>query len=73
MNEADHAQINKEAERAASIKRAIQPSIGKPLILNGVRVCIVCEEEIEQERLIAMPNAVRCLYCQSIYERERGR
>lgn len=41
----------------------------RPLLLDGVRVCRLCEEPIAPERLRAAPDAVRCVHCQALTER----
>lgn len=40
---------------------------------TGSSECIDCGEPIEPARLIAMPRAVRCVACQTKYERIHGR
>jgi DnaK suppressor protein len=34
--------------------------------------CMDCGEKISEERLKAMPNAIRCIKCQQIHEANRG-
>ena len=40
-----------------------------PLILDGVRYCMDCKDEIPEERLSIRPGAVRCVQCQTRKER----
>ncbi|SEM78989.1 phage/conjugal plasmid C-4 type zinc finger protein, TraR family [Syntrophus gentianae] len=40
---------------------------------TGCSECIDCGEPIEPARLAVMPNAIRCLDCQSRHERLYGR
>ena len=42
-----------------------------PLILDGVRCCVDCKDEIPGERLSIKPGAVRCVSCQTRKERNR--
>lgn len=34
-------------------------------------VCVDCEEDIDERRLKAVPEAARCISCQEIYDRDR--
>ena len=38
-----------------------------PLIINGIRRCLDCENPIPIERLEIQPDAVRCVACQNKY------
>ncbi len=40
---------------------------------NGVVYCICCATVIPQERLLAKPNAARCVDCQLIFEHKERR
>ena len=40
-------------------------------ISGGQVLCMDCEDEIGAARLAALPNAVRCIDCQSIHEQEK--
>ena len=73
MDDADRAQSLEESTRLAGVRRVTQSIKEKPLVIDGQRVCRSCEEEIEEQRLMITPDAVRCVYCQSIYEKERRR
>ncbi len=39
-----------------------------PLERAGVRVCLDCHNPINPARLCALPQSVRCVECQQIYE-----
>jgi DnaK suppressor protein len=44
-----------------------------PLIIDGLRCCVYCEEIIDADRLAYLPHAVRCVSCQQDHEkRARG-
>jgi DnaK suppressor protein len=40
-----------------------------PLMMDGVRYCVDCKDEIPEERLSIRPGAVRCVHCQTRKER----
>jgi len=67
MDEADSAQIYEEQARERGIRNATQQHNEAPLIINGKRVCIDCEEEINPKRVEAV-NAIRCEECQPFHE-----
>ena len=64
----DLADLRAEQERDAGIAAA-----SAALMCSGSDVCVRCGEEIEPERLEAMPSARRCVDCQNIIEREQSR
>ncbi|PCJ88590.1 MAG: conjugal transfer protein TraR [Thiotrichaceae bacterium] len=39
-----------------------------PLIIEGNRCCLDCEDVVPKKRLKAYPDAVRCVYCQEDFE-----
>ncbi|MBL4831610.1 MAG: TraR/DksA C4-type zinc finger protein [Aliivibrio sp.] len=41
-----------------------------PLIINGIRRCLACEETILTARINAV-NAVRCINCQELHEHQQ--
>jgi hypothetical protein len=63
---ADKASLLEQHWRENAIKNQQQQKV-KPLIVDGVRCCLVCEEHVLPAR-IASVNAVRCIGCQVIYE-----
>lgn len=42
-----------------------------PLIRDGVRLCIDCEDTIPTDRLAFAPHAVRCVECQQDHEHKQ--
>ena len=45
----------------------------EPLIIDGVRCCVDCEEPIPVRRIELLPDAVRCVECQEVHEQyKRG-
>ena len=44
--------------------------VERPLVENGVTLCLDCEEPIPPARLAAVPGAVRCARCQAMKERK---
>ena len=40
------------------------------LVVAGVVLCIDCDDPVQPDRLKAKPNAARCIFCQSQYEKE---
>jgi len=68
MDVFDQAQELELRQREAAI-RAQQ----KALAGEGREDCFLCGEPIGEERLKAMPNAVRCIDCQERRERWKSR
>ncbi|MGZ4974660.1 MAG: TraR/DksA family transcriptional regulator [Burkholderiaceae bacterium] len=65
----DTAQFNNDL---AIQQHLIDHTLPAQLIVDGVVECIDCGDEIPVERLAALPNCVRCIDCQTMYEiRER--
>lgn len=58
--------LQREAEELADIRDAL----GR-LRAGQYGVCIECDDEIPEERLIAWPTAKRCRPCQADYEARR--
>jgi len=67
MDEADHAQIYEEQTRERGIHNARLQHKEPALIINGKRMCVDCEEEINPKRVESV-NAIRCSECQPYYE-----
>ncbi len=63
------AQIVEEREREACVSRVVDRQHGRPLVINDVRVCRCCYDTIPVARIEAAPYAVRCTYCQDLFER----
>lgn len=69
MDFADHASqlTDQEVERhLAEIRRLNAAHQGEP---PALRVCGDCDDPIEAARLVAQPNAKRCIACQRLTER----
>lgn len=61
----DSAQFTNDlAIRQHLIDHALPPQ----LVVDGVVECIDCGDDISKERLGALPNCVRCIDCQTIFE-----
>lgn len=72
MDTADRAQKFEERERSQALAAQQATATETPREVDGVRVCLGCEEEIELPRLAANPDAVRCMDCQTLFERSGG-
>jgi DnaK suppressor protein len=73
MDELDRAQAASEVYEEAAIrshfnKKKLEPA--PDASAGGKRRCIECEKIIPLARIAANPNAVRCIDCQTKYERE---
>jgi phage/conjugal plasmid C-4 type zinc finger TraR family protein len=74
MDDADRAKDLEMEHRRRSVEHELASHIERepPLMINGVRCCVDCQEPIPAERLAARPDSVRCLVCKEIKEK-RGR
>jgi len=61
--------ILKEKTKADAAKNALDQVKEEPLMIDGRRCCLDCEEPISEKRLTANPDAVRCTPCQARKER----
>ncbi|GLX86357.1 hypothetical protein tloyanaT_26100 [Thalassotalea loyana] len=50
-----------------------QVSVETPNEFDGHRYCLDCDIEITTKRLLAAPNAVRCIDCQEVHEHQQKR
>ena len=57
--------LARQAERAATREQ--------PLLVGGKRVCPDCREQLDKKRLKAKPDAVRCVECQELKEKQNRR
>lgn len=64
MDELDRAQEIEERDRCAAIAAHRDRLRG-----SGRKFCTVCGDPIGADRLEAVPNAVRCIGCQTARER----
>ncbi len=71
MDECDVAAELQQRDREGGLRVALQAAHREtvPLVINGERCCLECEEPIDPERLRANPGAVRCVACQEKMER----
>lgn len=65
----DRIEAELAGRRAAMAEHIAGASKMVPLVVDGVRVCLDCGYPIDTARIAAQPQAVRCVECQSIYER----
>lgn len=71
MDDADRAQRIEESEREAALAARRSAPMEVPREINGIRSCLDCGEAIEQQRLDACPQAVRCVECQADHDHLR--
>jgi phage/conjugal plasmid C-4 type zinc finger TraR family protein len=55
-------QINKQREQNTTLCH----------VVNGIHYCIDCDNPIRPERVAVAPNAPRCIFCQTDFEKERS-
>jgi DnaK suppressor protein len=60
-----------EIDREEAIRRILNGALKEEPMLDGKgnRICYDCEAVIPAKRIEAVPNAVRCVECQSIAEK----
>ena len=75
LDDLDLAKMTEMADRERAIKVALSVpdhDIGETQDkLNGIVYCIDCANDIPIERLKIKPNAVRCVDCKEIWEKEK--
>ena len=69
----DHANALTERQRQRAIKAITERQHEQAAYMDGVQVCLDCDEPISADRLKAAPQAVRCVFCEGIREQQRGR
>ena len=69
IDKACELEISQREQALAAVK--VVPE--KPNELHGSRYCLDCNVEINVKRLIANPQAVRCITCQTIVEHKNKR
>jgi phage/conjugal plasmid C-4 type zinc finger TraR family protein len=73
MDELDRVQAASEVYQEAALQFHRYKRAREPVPEGNAeekRRCIDCEEIIPRARIEAKPNAVRCIVCQSLFERE---
>lgn len=71
MDEFDRAQELEQRQRDQAISRARHRKRETPRMHDGVRVCIDCDDPVEPARIALLPDAARCISCQTDHERRR--
>jgi RNA polymerase-binding transcription factor DksA len=64
LSDLDAAEVSRDVQELRELEAARARLAG-----GTYGVCVDCGREIELERLIALPTAVRCLACQQVHER----
>lgn len=67
---ADHAKNLEQLQRQHAIDKQLNQPAEKPNELHGHRYCLECDIEINTKRLVNVPNAVRCVDCQTLVEQQ---
>ena len=70
-NNVDRACDLEDSQRKHAIENS-KPVVEQPLELDGHRYCLGCDFELNTERLLITPTAVRCVPCQDSHEREEN-
>ena len=74
MDIGDRAQAREDELRDDALATAVRNRTHEAArVVDGVRVCLDCEDPISTERLKANPQAVRCAGCQQWQEQQRLR
>jgi len=66
----DRACELEQKQREQALAAAKQP-VEQPNELEGHRYCLDCDIELSVKRLVANPNAVRCVDCQTLHEHQQ--
>lgn len=70
-NNVDRACELENRQREQAIQNS-KPAAEIPRELDGHRYCLGCDFELNTERLLITPEAVRCVPCQGSHEREQS-
>jgi len=73
MDAVDKAQAREDELRDEAIASARNRPREAPRTVGGVRLCLDCDDPINEQRLAANPQAVRCAECQEKHEHQQGR
>ena len=64
----DQAQNLEEQHRSKAIAAITNRTEPKAIDIDGHRYCIDCDAEINKKRIASIPNATRCIECQTLKE-----
>lgn len=73
MDNADRAQKIRDLAIKNTLAAHKNRKKDNALMIEGVVCCCECEEPIEKERLIHLPDVARCVSCQEDYEKLKQR
>ncbi len=73
MDNADRAQKIRERDLKKALSEHANRVKDKAIIIDGASCCCDCEEPIEENRLIILPDVARCILCQTDYEKLKQR
>lgn len=68
----DAAKAFEIRDRETAIANQLNQKTPKPNVIDGIRYCLDCDEEITKARINAQPKAALCVDCQELSE-QRGR
>ena len=66
----DRAKDVEMQQRDQALKLALAVKEPAQEIVNGRVLCIDCDAAIEMARLVAKPEAARCIHCQQVFEKK---
>lgn len=69
MNFGSNAALDLAADRAEQEREATIAAASQSLRGPGTVQCEDCSNDIARERRIALPSATRCIFCQTLFER----
>ena len=73
FRDADETQAMSDQAVADQIERILDRGRDDLSVASAEGRCVDCGEEIGQERLMALPSAVRCVRCQAGWDKGPGR
>lgn len=68
----DAATNLEELERERILKAHADRPREAPLVIKGVRLCVDCQDKIDKQRIVVVPDCVRCFECQHYDDKKRG-
>ncbi|MDQ1196522.1 TraR/DksA C4-type zinc finger protein [Agrobacterium sp. SORGH_AS 787] len=69
MNFGSNAALDLASDRAEQEREASISAVSRSLRAPGTPECEDCGNDIARERRIALPSATRCIFCQTLFER----